>query len=291
VATFVAIAPVAGLLLALGLPNIQVLFTPWWQRSSRRPLQLAAGLALCYLVSGIGSGFDPYAWLVVAAFCVAVLMSARERSSAPPGYGDLLLWLMLLVPFDYRLTRQLWFGAPGISYIWWSLALSVLLVVIWRDSRGLPGLSMRLLPKGRDLRVALVASLLAILTLVPSGLAVGFISFNPPDDFPWLQACSKFVALLFTVAIPEELFFRGVLMMALLAVTKKLWLSVLLSSLLFGLFHWNNVDTLPQQLAYCSLAAIAGFIYAQAYLRSGNNLLAAALTHTWVDWVWQMFFP
>jgi len=77
-------------------------------------------------------------------------------------------------------------------------------------------------------------------------------------------------------------------MMALLAVTQKLWLSVLLSSLFFGVFHWNNVDTL-QQLAYCSLATIAGFFYARAYLRSGNNLLAAALTHSAVDWIWQLF--
>ena len=58
--------------------------------------------------------------------------------------------------------------------------------------------------------------------------------------------------------------------------------AVLLYSLFFGICHWNYVSTL-QQLSYCSLAIIAVFFYAQSYLRSGNNLLAAALTHTLID--------
>ena len=288
--TFFSIAPVAAFLVALGLPNVQGVFTKWWRYSSKAPLQVATGLALCYLLGGIGSGFDPYAWLLTVLLFVAVLMTARSLSKSPPGYCDMLLWLLLLVPFDYRLTDELWFGAHGIGYIWWSLALSTLMIVIWRDSRGLPGLTVRLLPKVKDITVALVATVLALLLLLPLGISVDFINYSPPESFLWLEAISRFIGLLFTVAIPEELFFRGVLMMALLTVTQKLWLSVLLSSLFFGIFHWNNVDTLQQQLAYCSLATIAGFFYAQAYLRSDNNLLAAALTHTAVDWFWQLFF-
>ena len=289
-ATFLSIAPVAGFLVALGLPNVQDVFAKWWRQSSKPPLQIAAGFAIFYLLAGIGSSFDPYAWLLVVLLFVAVLMTARSLSQSSPGYCDMLLWLVLLVPFDYRLTDEFWFGAHGIGYIWWSLAISILMIVIWRDSRGLPGLTMRLLPQAKDITVALIATALALLLLLPLGMSVDFINYNPPESFLWLEAINRFIGLLFTVAIPEELFFRGVLMMALLAVTQKLWLSVLLSSLFFGIFHWNNADTLQLQLAYCTLATIAGFFYAQAYLRSGNNMLAAVLTHTAVDWIWQMFF-
>jgi len=52
--------------------------------------------------------------------------------------------------------------------------------------------------------------------------------------------------------------------------------------------HWNNVSTLPTQIIYVSLATIAGLGYAWAYKKSGNNLLAAILTHTLVDWVWKL---
>jgi len=63
---------------------------------------------------------------------------------------------------------------------------------------------------------------------------------------------------------------------------------MVVSSLAFGLMHWNNVSTLSTQMTYVFLATIAGFGYAWAYKKSGNNLLAAVLTHTLVDWIWKL---
>jgi membrane protease YdiL (CAAX protease family) len=52
--------------------------------------------------------------------------------------------------------------------------------------------------------------------------------------------------------------------------------------------HWNNVSGLSTQITYISLAAIAGMGYGWAYRKSGNNLFAAILVHTLVDWTWKL---
>jgi membrane protease YdiL (CAAX protease family) len=54
--------------------------------------------------------------------------------------------------------------------------------------------------------------------------------------------------------------------------------------------HWNNISGLQMQITYVSLATLAGLGYAWAYKKSGNNLLAAMLAHTLVDWVWRLIF-
>lgn len=288
--TFLSVASVAGLLVALTLVNIQELFVRWWRQSSLCPLLIAVGLICSYSLASITSGFNPYAWLLIALLFVFVLMTAHSLYQSPPGYSDMLLLWVLLVPFDYRLTQKLWSGVQGFSYIWWSLVLSGLMIMIWRDGRGLPGMTISFLLKAKDIAAALLVTVVTLLVLLPLAMALDFISYNPPDSFILWEAVGRFIGLLFTVAIPEELFFRGVLMMLLLAFTKKLWLAILLSSLFFGICHWNNASTLQQQLSYCLLATIAGFFYAQSYLRGGKNLLAAALTHTTVDWIWLMFF-
>ena len=61
------------------------------------------------------------------------------------------------------------------------------------------------------------------------------------------------------------------------------------SSLAFGLMHWNNISGLDMQITYVFLATLAGLGYGWAYKKSGNNLLAAILTHTLVDWIWKLF--
>jgi membrane protease YdiL (CAAX protease family) len=66
------------------------------------------------------------------------------------------------------------------------------------------------------------------------------------------------------------------------------WIPLVISSLAFGLMHWNNVSGLSTQITYVSLATIAGIGYGWAYRKSGNNLLAAILVHTLVDWVWKL---
>jgi membrane protease YdiL (CAAX protease family) len=88
--------------------------------------------------------------------------------------------------------------------------------------------------------------------------------------------------------LPEELFFRGLLLRGLEKVSSKKWVPMVVSSLAFGLMYWNNVSGLDTQITYITLATLAGLGYAWAYKKSGNNILAAILTHTLVDWIWRL---
>jgi membrane protease YdiL (CAAX protease family) len=125
--------------------------------------------------------------------------------------------------------------------------------------------------------------------VIPPGLLTGFLSFSIPESFDIPMLSVHFIGLFLTVALPEELFFRGILLRGLEKVTSKSWVPMVVSSLAFGLMHWNNIDGLAMQITYISLASIAGLGYAWAYKKSGNNLLAAILTHTLVDWIWKLF--
>ena len=130
---------------------------------------------------------------------------------------------------------------------------------------------------------------LIMVLVVPPGLLTGFLTFSIPESYNIPKLVFQFVGLFLTVALPEELFFRGILLGGLEKIFSRKWIPLVVSSLAFGLMHWNNVNTLSTQITYVSLAAVAGLGYGWAYRKSGNNLLAAILVHTLVDWVWKLF--
>jgi membrane protease YdiL (CAAX protease family) len=129
-----------------------------------------------------------------------------------------------------------------------------------------------------------------MVVVVPPGLISGFLTFAVPENFNALKLTAEFVGLFLTVALPEELFFRGILLKGLEKVSSKKWVPMVVSSIAFGLMHWNNVSGLSTQITYVVLATLAGLGYAWAYKKSGNNLFAAMLTHTLVDWIWRLVF-
>jgi uncharacterized protein len=99
-----------------------------------------------------------------------------------------------------------------------------------------------------------------------------------------VRAVGGLAVLLFTVALPEELYFRAILDAGL---RRRLGpvASLLLSSVLFGLMHWNNRSRLEDQLEYLLLATIAGLFYGLTFRKAG--LWAAVLCHALVDVVWK----
>jgi uncharacterized protein len=88
------------------------------------------------------------------------------------------------------------------------------------------------------------------------------------------------------VAIPEEIFFRGVLQ-NLLETRLGQRSALLLASLLFGLGHFNKGAAFNWR--YVLLATIAGIFYGRAW-RAQRHLLASIITHTAVDVAWSLWF-
>jgi membrane protease YdiL (CAAX protease family) len=88
------------------------------------------------------------------------------------------------------------------------------------------------------------------------------------------------------IAIPEELFFRG-WMQNLLERRLGRWPALLLTSVIFGLSHFNK-RAVRFNWRYVVLATIAGFFYGRAW-RAERRIGASATTHACVDTVWSQW--
>ena len=289
-ANVLSLSPLIGLLLALGSLKASRQFKDWLRRDQNSLVYVAGGISLLFMLPGLLTfKFDPYYSVIFAVIVFAVFGVLKQAKSEEftLTWTDLVLWILLWIPFDLRWYMEI-LPAASDSYAWWSIAISVLGVIGWYGFRG-ADIGYNLAPKFKDLRVALLALVMIMAFVVPPGLLTGFLTFSIPESYDIPKLTVRFVGLFLTVALPEELFFRGILLRGLEKIFSKQWIPLVLSSLAFGLMHWNNVNTLSTQITYVSLAAMAGLGYGWAYRKSGNNLLAAILVHTIVDWTWRLF--
>lgn len=283
----VSLSPLIGLLLTLGSEKASTLFKSWITNNKNAFYYLVAGMAVLFAVPGILTWtFNPYNTVIFAAVVFAVFGSLKQLRSEEfvLCWTDVALWILLWIPFDLRWSTDM---QPHVGYAWWSIAISLVAVIGWRGYREAQ-IGFNLVPKWKDLYVALLSLIMIMAVVAPPGLLTGFLKFSIPSSFNITKQATHFIGLFLTVALPEELFFRGILYRGLLKVSSKKWVPMVVSSLAFGLMHWNNVSGLGTQITYVSLATIAGLGYAWAYKKSDNNLLAAILTHTLVDWTWKL---
>lgn len=246
----------------------------------------------CYVLGGLAVGrFDPYATAVLVAgvFITIGTLAQADRGYPRMMWTDTTFWFVLWIPFDFRWSYDIWYGPDAFAYAWWAVMLTVVAVYGYGVLRDLPGLGYRLIPRWQDIGVALSATAGVAVITIPVGLAVNFLIFPPTTKLRLSAVILQFMGLFLTVAIPEELFFRGILQNGLDKHLRNPRLALLLASLAFGLMHWNNADAVIERLAYVGLAAVAGLFYGWAYERS-NGLLAPILCHTLVDLIWRFGF-
>jgi hypothetical protein len=118
------------------------------------------------------------------------------------------------------------------------------------------------------------------------GLALGFL--RPHTNVPAMgKAVLTWAGIFVFVAVPEELFFRA-WVQNLLERRVGRWASLLIASVLFGLSHFNKRSA-HFNWRYVVLATIAGVFYGRAW-REHRRVPASAITHTWVDWLWSLWF-
>ena len=111
-------------------------------------------------------------------------------------------------------------------------------------------------------------------------LSLGLLDVRPMPDGPWLVFALQFMLLLLPAAFYEELLSRGYIF-----ATLKEWLgvswSVLLTSLGFGLLHYQNPGATVGSLAIVTLAGI----YLAVVLLLTRSLYAAWIAHFAWNWV------
>lgn len=285
--TVLSLSPLLGLMLALGSSEASRRFVDWLSGKKHSAYYLTGGISFLFALPGILSGsFDPYQTVIllfIVLMVFKVLYGAKEKEFRL-NWMDIAVWIMLWIPFDLRWYMEM---QPNLDYTWWSVAISVIAVIGWAGYRG-ADIGYNLVPEFKDLYIALMALGMIMVLVIPPGLLSGFLTFSVPGSYDLPKLAAHFIGLFLTVALPEELFFRGILLKGLDRIFSKKWIPMAISSLAFGLMHWNNVGDLPTRIIYVSLATIAGLGYAWAYKKSGNKLFAAILTHTLVDWVWKL---
>jgi uncharacterized protein len=151
--------------------------------------------------------------------------------------------------------------------------------------RPIQGIGFDLRVRPADLRIGLREFLYFTPIALVLGLALRFLHFHPTPGNP-LTFAAGWLFTLFFVALPEELFFRG-LMLNLLERRIGTNRALAVTSILFGLAHFNK-RAAYFNWRYVILAAIAGVFYGRAWLAQ-RRLIASSITHATVDTVWSIW--
>lgn len=287
--TLLSVVPLVAAQLALGHPQVWL----WLRAGTGGILRVEQRWMVlpiaCYVLGGLAVGrFDPYATVVYVTFVFITIGTLAQADRGYPRmvWTDTTFWVVLWVPFDFRWHYDLWHGPEFLAYGWWAIMLTVVVVYGYGVLRDLPGLGYRLVPRWTDVSVAAVAIAGLAAILVPVGLSIDFLTFPPSAAMPTSSMGVAAVAILLTVAIPEELFFRGILQNGLEKHLRDPRPALVVAALAFGLMHWNNADPVADRMAYAGMATVAGLFYGWAYQRS-QGLLAPILCHTLVDLIWR----
>ncbi len=228
----------------------------------------------------------------IAAPTVALLPD-RLRRSERVGWRDFAAMLALAVPVSANWLRGIWTWPHDLYFFrpLYSVCVGAYGFMILRE---LEGIGYKLLWRARDVVDGLANFIGFFLLAVPLGLALGFLHPHsaPVSDRLWLlgEFIFRYVGIYLTVAIPEELLFRGILQNFLVKSIAKgphgLY-GLLIASIVFGASHIHHPPV--PNWRYAILAALAGLSYGNAY-RTRQRLSASAFTHTLVDTAWHYWF-
>jgi hypothetical protein len=267
---------------------------------------LAGGLPFLllvpYLIYGLGTGtFSPVALGKLIAYILvptALLLPDRLHHRETLTWRDALAMLALAVPVSAGWLGGIWVWPQDI-YIFRPIFCVLVGGYAFMVLRGLEGVGFRLVWRKNDVSDGLLNLLAFSLLAIPLGIAMHFIhphamaplahgsvkGLGPVSSFLFL-----FIGIYLTVAIPEELMFRGILQNLLVHTVHKgrpgLY-GLLIASVVFGAAHLHHAPV--PNWRYAILATLAGIFYGNVY-RTRQRLCASALTHALVDTIWHFWF-
>ena len=282
--------------LASTLASLALALAPYWAfgfgldgflraRLKNRAVRVAApaSLILAYLVFALPRGdfrWDLCAGMAAVFILVSVLLDTNAHA---PCWRDWAALAVLGIAVDLHIFDKAWpvaglTGVPKLLFV--DAGLYGYLVI-----RPIGGIGFDFTPRMADFRNGLREFLFFTPIALAFGLGTGFLHLHRTLASPlWFGFGWLFT--FFFVAMPEELFFRG-LMLTLMERRMGTRRAVTASSLLFGLAHFNK-RAAGFNWRYVILAAIAGVFYARAWL-AGRRLAASSITHATVDTLWSIW--
>ena len=266
-------------------PPLRRFLHPRWVRV------IAPGLLVSsYLVFALPRG--EFQWRYCAALAgipIAVAVLLEFFTHDEPGSRVTLQWpdLMSLVLLGVPIVMRWLHGAyphPALSampkLLLADAALYGFLVV-----RGLEGVGYDFRPRWRDLAIGMRELLLFAPFGIGGGFLLGFIGFHRVAPTAW-EFIAGWITTFILIAIPEELFFRGILL-NLLERCCGPRAALLISAVAFGFSHFNKRAVFNWR--YVILATIAGIVYGRAW-RNRRRLFTSGITHATVDVIWGTWF-
>jgi membrane protease YdiL (CAAX protease family) len=287
-----ALAVILTALVGLTFPAIvrqlrqQATASPW------RALAMPFLLLVPYFIFAFGTGtFSARAVGKLAAYIAVptlLLLPDRLHRAERVGWRDLGAMLALALPVSAGWLSSIWTW-PYELYFFSPLFCVGVGAYAFLVIRNLEGVGYRLSFRKSDVVDGLVNFAGFALVGIPLGLFLGFIQFRPQGVSVWdfaFQLCGIYV----TIAIPEELLFRGIfqnfLVKSIQAGPRGLY-GLLIAAVVFGASHLHHAPV--PNWKYAALAALAGVFYGNAF-RTRQRLSAPALTHALVDTVWHFWF-
>ncbi len=291
-AVFVSLSLVLGVFVAL----TGTTFLKWLRHRAAQSFWLAAGipflLIIPYLIESIGTG--TFTWLALfkltlyIAVPAGLLLPDRLHSAKRIGWRDFAAMLALALPISAGWMAGIWTFPVNLYFIQPIYAVCVG-VYVFSAIRKLDGIGYRLLWRRAD-GIEGLANLVGFAILaIPLGYFMGFIRFHAHHVSLGTFVFQAF-AIYLTIAIPEEVLFRGILQnfltQSFISARKRTygWVT---ASVIFGLSHLHHPPV--PNWRYAILATLAGLFYGNAYLHR-QRTSASALTHALVDTLWHFWF-
>jgi len=264
----------------------------WASYSSLRAIGMPLLLLIPYLVFALGTRtFSPEAFGGLTAYVLVptvLLLPERSRRGAGIGWRDVAAMLALALPVSAGWLRQVWTW-PFPLYFFQPLFCVCVGAYGFLVLRNLEGVGYRLIFRKGDLWDGTTNFLAFALLGIPLGLLLGFIHPHT-QEITAAEFATQFFGIYLTIAIPEELLFRGILQNLLaksIAGGRGSLYGLLIASVVFGAAHLHHAPA--PNWKYAVMASLAGVFYGNAY-RTRQRLSAPALTHTLVDTAWHFWF-
>ena len=176
-------------------------------------------------------------------------------------------------------THVIGWGVPSL--------LGLMLFFVFRDSAGM---RFRCSLKKIDLINFILGFVAAVIILIPTALAFGFMG-EAMDirDVSLGKVLVSFVWIFFGVALVEEFLFRSLIQNWLMQKFGESNKILFLAAMIFGLSHLNNGPHALPNWRYAIIATFAGFIYGKVFQRS-STIISSAAVHAAVNTARHNFF-
>ncbi len=297
-------ALVLGCFVGLSHPGAVRKLRQWAVQSAALALGLPFTLLLLYLLYALPTHtFSPLEAAKLVAYIAApnlLLLPDRLHKAERAGWRDFAAMLALAFPVPAHWLGSVWVLPPGLDvfhvlfgvhdlYVFQPLFCVCVGAYAFIIIRNLDGVGYRLVwRKGDTIEGATNFAAFSLLG-IPLGLALNFIHPHISNESLW-NVPLQFIGIYVTIAIPEELLFRGILQNFLVRTIQRgprgLY-GLLIASVVFGLSHLHHAPV--PNWRYAILATLAGLFYGNTY-RVRQRLCASALTHALVDTVWRFWF-